>query len=387
MGSRKRIKQYLMLLLVIGVVAVAASGGGTFASFSAEVTNPNNTFATGSLILNNTHGTTTCTSAFNSGASNPNNNTNSTGHDCSTLFNIAPFTYTHAAMGSGANGDATITLTSLTGTIYRGDVLSITPNSGSSFTVTTTNTTPVTSPGPVSISGTLGHTFTSATILDASPTALADVTLQNAGTLAANDVVLTPAGCTPSYREGSATLNVVGTVSGAAGPIPVTGVTGSWSSGDPIVVTEGAHSQTFIATGNVTGGSIPVQAGQTWNYGYSSAATVSGPQFNGNTANAICGQLLLSITEISTAPPFTNFANAAGCVYGGNSNPVQGASSCDLTQGIALSTTTPTALGGTLAAGASRYFQLAVHLNSSGFDNTYQNTAGTGFSLTWHVDQ
>jgi predicted ribosomally synthesized peptide with SipW-like signal peptide len=48
--SKKRIKQYLMLLTVIGLVSVA-SGSGTFASFNAEVTNAGNTFATGTLLL------------------------------------------------------------------------------------------------------------------------------------------------------------------------------------------------------------------------------------------------------------------------------------------------------------------------------------------------
>ena len=56
--SKKRIKQYLMLLTVVGLVAIAAGGGnGTFASFNAEVTNAGNTFATGDLLLSNTANT------------------------------------------------------------------------------------------------------------------------------------------------------------------------------------------------------------------------------------------------------------------------------------------------------------------------------------------
>ena len=51
--SKKRIKQYLMLLTVIGLVSIA-SGSGTFASFSAETTNAGNTFATGTIVLSNT---------------------------------------------------------------------------------------------------------------------------------------------------------------------------------------------------------------------------------------------------------------------------------------------------------------------------------------------
>jgi predicted ribosomally synthesized peptide with SipW-like signal peptide len=60
--SKKRVKQYLMLLTVIGLVSIA-SGSGTFASFSAQTTNIGNTFAAGTLFLHNTaNGGTTCTS-------------------------------------------------------------------------------------------------------------------------------------------------------------------------------------------------------------------------------------------------------------------------------------------------------------------------------------
>jgi predicted ribosomally synthesized peptide with SipW-like signal peptide len=82
--SKKRTKQYLLLLMVIGLVSIAAGGSGTFASFSAETTNAGNYFATGSLFLHNTHGATTCTSESASG--NLNNGLN--GDTCSTLFNV-----------------------------------------------------------------------------------------------------------------------------------------------------------------------------------------------------------------------------------------------------------------------------------------------------------
>jgi predicted ribosomally synthesized peptide with SipW-like signal peptide len=83
--SKKRIKQYLMLLGVIGLVAIA-SGGGTFASFSAEVTNPGNTFASGTLFLHNTSGATTCTSESNSLNVNPGTGAPN-GNSCAILFN------------------------------------------------------------------------------------------------------------------------------------------------------------------------------------------------------------------------------------------------------------------------------------------------------------
>jgi len=87
--SRRRLKQYLMLLTAVGIVAVAASGSGTFASFSAEVTNPGNTFAAGTLFLHDTNGSTTCTSE--SATAGPNFNVNpgdgTNGNQCATLFN------------------------------------------------------------------------------------------------------------------------------------------------------------------------------------------------------------------------------------------------------------------------------------------------------------
>lgn len=62
--SKKRTKQYLMLLMVVGLVSIAAGGGGgTFASFNAQVTNAGNTFQTGTLLLSNSvDGGTPCTS-------------------------------------------------------------------------------------------------------------------------------------------------------------------------------------------------------------------------------------------------------------------------------------------------------------------------------------
>lgn len=82
--SRKRMKQYLMLLAAAGVIAVALSGPGTFASFSAQVTNPGNTFAAGTLFLHDTNGSTTCTSE--SGTLNVNPGDGSDGDTCAVLF-------------------------------------------------------------------------------------------------------------------------------------------------------------------------------------------------------------------------------------------------------------------------------------------------------------
>jgi predicted ribosomally synthesized peptide with SipW-like signal peptide len=82
--SKKRMKQYLLLLAAIGVIAVVLGGSGTFATFNAQVTNPGNTFAAGTLFLHDTNGATTCTSESASLNVNPGDGTN--GDSCAVLF-------------------------------------------------------------------------------------------------------------------------------------------------------------------------------------------------------------------------------------------------------------------------------------------------------------
>ena len=109
--SKKRVKQYLMLLTVIGLVSIAA-GSGTFATFTAEVTNPGNTFASGTLFLHNYGGTSTCTSESNSLNVNP--GTGVGGNACDVLFNNIDLS---SAAGSTAHLDL-----SNAGTINASDI-------------------------------------------------------------------------------------------------------------------------------------------------------------------------------------------------------------------------------------------------------------------------
>ena len=83
--SKNRLKQCLMLLTVVGLVAVAAGGGsGTFASFTAETTNTGNSFATGTIVLSNTvNGGTACLST-NGGATDTNIN-----GACAAAYSVA----------------------------------------------------------------------------------------------------------------------------------------------------------------------------------------------------------------------------------------------------------------------------------------------------------
>jgi predicted ribosomally synthesized peptide with SipW-like signal peptide len=81
-------KTYLKILMLAGVLAVIGGGAGTFASFTAETTNSGNTFATGTLFLQNdgiTNAggtTTTCKSEAGPAAAPYNQQT------CATLFTV-----------------------------------------------------------------------------------------------------------------------------------------------------------------------------------------------------------------------------------------------------------------------------------------------------------
>jgi hypothetical protein len=81
----KKAKRYLMLLVAVGLIAVAAGGSGTFATFSAETANNNNFFATGTLFLHATANATTCTSE----AATDNINVTNVGGGCNALFSVA----------------------------------------------------------------------------------------------------------------------------------------------------------------------------------------------------------------------------------------------------------------------------------------------------------
>jgi predicted ribosomally synthesized peptide with SipW-like signal peptide len=92
-------KTYLKWLIAVGVLAVIGGGAGTFATFNATTTNAGNTFATGSLVLSNTVGASTCLST---GGGNTDTNTNSVG--CGTVFNS-----TISKPGDIAGGNVTLT--------------------------------------------------------------------------------------------------------------------------------------------------------------------------------------------------------------------------------------------------------------------------------------
>jgi hypothetical protein len=235
------------------------------------------------------------------------------------------------------------------------------------------------------------------TVTDENDTYTANLTLTNAGTIDAGSIKVTPSGvCASQYTEGSSTLSAGVTAGDPVTTVSFTGGDATFKTGDSVVVSETVsgvtHAQTFIASADSSAGSVAVSSGpaQTWNYAYTGAATVSGPEFNGaGTPQTLCDALTLSITEESSSTFDPALASGTQCAYGVAGTGTFASTVCDLDTSPALSsfTSAHTLPNTALTHGASRYFLVAVHYGGSAFDNTYQNTGTTAFGLTWHIDQ
>lgn len=395
-------KKYLMLLAAIGLIATAAGGMGTFASFNAEVTNSGNSFATGTLILNDSGGTNTCTSAGD--LSGPNSNST----DCDTLFKLSKFTFgqttlSTATLGTVDGANAVITVAAISGAaIYKGDTLTISQGANSDALPVKVGALVGGTSLTVDASG-LTHSYTNgATIVDRNDTYLANLTLTNAGSIDASGIKFqNTTSCAATYTTGHTTLNMGTVVLGASSGTTLTFSTlpvAAFKAGDAVVVSQSGHANTFIAASNSTATTVAVTAAQPWNFAYTTAAVVSGPEFNGASPQNLCNSLTFSITETTSA--FSpSFASAVGCSYGSTTSPVA-TNSCDLGASPSLTSlpSTLTALqlgtaagtgnsGQLLSAGGSRYFLLAVHYGGASFNNTFQNTEATSVNLRWHIDQ
>jgi predicted ribosomally synthesized peptide with SipW-like signal peptide len=403
--KKNRTKQYLMLLTVAGLIAiVGGAGSGTFASFNAEVSNTGNYFATGTLVLNDNGGTTTCTSAADSG-----NQNNLSTNGCDTLFQVGPVTsvtgtLSTALVSPSPNTTSLVFSGGLTGgSIDAGDDLVVSDGAGhtQTFTATAGADPAGTSVTVTSVAATFAFPIGS-TITDATSTQYAKLTLTNAGTLDADGIKFdVPSACATTFNEGESAGLTTALVSGASvGSLDFAALTGGgYAIGDPIVVTDGAgHSQTFIASSAAAEGdaTVDVQA-QDANFSYpagGSPATVSGPEFT--PAGELCTDLKLSVVETDSSFNHSSGTAAEGCAYG-----TAGGSAglgCIIGSGTALASvpSSPTALtlasginsntGTNLSSGKSRYFLVAVKQTSTSLDNTYQNRKAT-FDLLWHLDQ
>jgi hypothetical protein len=386
-----------MLLMVVGLVSIAAGGGGTFASFSAETTNAGNYFATGSLILNDKGNSNTCTSA---GDTTNNANTAAT-NGCDTFFTLPTLTTPRTTLTGVANtsGATTLTFAALTGAaIDAGDTLTITD--GLTTETVTTATGADVGATSVTINPGLAHTHAAGVkVTDSSATYYAKLTLTNAGTVDAGDIKYEVPSCSNAAQEGNTTLNGALTSGAVITSLTVHAVTGAFATGDPIVIVEGTQSQTFTASSPVADGDTTININSAKvNFSYADSDAVAGPSFG--VVSNLCAGLKLSVVETNSTFAHDGTTNALGCAAGtlDPTNATDGLG-CTLNSGTALNNAGLNALqalslasggsgntGTDLTAGASRYFLVAVKLPGTALDNTYQNRKA-GFDMTWHIDQ
>ncbi len=302
----KKTKRYLMLLVAVGLIAVAAGGSGTFATFSAETANNGNYFATGTLFLHTTKsGGSTCKSEVDS------NNANVTSNGCDFLFHVTQL---------GVNQTTTVNLQ-----------------------------------------------------------------LANAGSISASKL---------EFALGSACADSVPTIttttgslsSGAQTTIAVAALPQAILAGTQIRIKQGANTDvvTVAVDAAATSTSIDVTGSSTTN-SYTSGALIQ-LVTNFGAAN-LCSNLQFYVQEMNAG-----WVANQKCVYptGGSTNCAFGATHIsdigtslnDLTGD--LWTGGPNAATA-LAAGKTRYFQLAVKSPAS-FSNAQQN-AQAAFDVTWHIEQ
>lgn len=109
----KKNRRWLYIVLAGGLIALGA-GGGTFASFNAQTTNPGNSFTTGNLYLSDNASATTCFSY------NGTNNQNPSG--CAAIL-----TATNERPGQTPTGQVNLTNT---GTLSAGAISVAAPTTG-----------------------------------------------------------------------------------------------------------------------------------------------------------------------------------------------------------------------------------------------------------------
>lgn len=364
--SRKHVKQYLMLLLAVGVIAVSLSGGGTFATFNAQVANRSNTFVTGTLYLHETK-TGTCTSESASSNSNLNTSGVHLGDACDVLFS-----------GVNSSGYGLVKLTMKNAGTLDGDGLHLAFGDGA----------------------TDGFTYNGC---------VSSTDWEQVGSVAATNGFTTSGGTdgAGTFTDASAGDTITS--------IHLTAALGiALYSGATFQITDSGNTETFTTTGIVspTATTIPVVSHTTTNALSHSDPVKYSPQFNGGAGN-LCSDLKLEIVEVPTAPdlnsvtvdPTTGNSSApAGstCALGGATNGTNG---CDFTSASTLtslagSATYPTFTdlsllsnpGGNhpntltgMDAGASRYIAVIVAVDPTA-SNSVQGLQAA-FDLVWNMNQ
>jgi len=405
----KNAKRYLMLIAAVGLVAIAAGGSGTFATFNATVSNNGNTFASGTLYLHDTNGSTTC--ASESSATNTNigaavSLSSPTLHDtsngCATLFSnltlpnaTGKIAATHTITSSGSVSN--IYVSGLSGNpIALGDEILLNDGSGDTQPFYVSGTTS-TSSGVTTIpvhTQTATATFTAGTATATDDARFASITLVNAGTINASDIEVSTA-CDDSFNT------TTGTVSSTNGTAHTITLSPPLTNGIPLGTTikDGTATVGTLSASAAPGSTVLQFAGGP--SGVSNGDTLSWAiQFTGS-GTALCGSLPIAIVETADSTFNHDAATPAlGCATPADTGAIALANyGCNWTTAPAISDSflsSPDALvlasggnGNTTALDGSngtRHFVVGIGSPPGGLSNPSQNELAT-FDLTWKIAQ
>jgi predicted ribosomally synthesized peptide with SipW-like signal peptide len=309
--------------MVVGLVSIAAGGGGTFASFSAETTNAGNTFATGSLLLHDTTGGTTCTSE--SASTNLNNGLN--GDTCHTIFSVnATDSHAHYAQLTLQNA----------GSLDASDIKFALASACTNAKVYESNTT---------LAGDATAGDTSITV--ATPMAIG---INSGAWLYLSDGT--------NHEE----VQVTG------GPYGLNPAGGTIALATPLVNSYAAATPTNVESSPQFSGGADLCGGLDFNITETDSGFTTTTQNDTGTTGALgCAY--------GTATGGTD-----GCLFDNTS----GDTLATLPTG-SLNQTALTLNASPFGSGESRYFLLGIKPDSS-FGNAYQDEKAT-FDLVWHIDQ
>jgi predicted ribosomally synthesized peptide with SipW-like signal peptide len=374
--SSKRVKQYLMLLTAIGLIAIASGGGsGTFASFTAEVHNPGNTFATGSLYL---HDSVTnlaeCKSEEAPANSNTSETPNTSGHNCDTLLTVPNSTLAPNGLvdeaGANTTGPLTGTITNIDVTDWNGgttglqfgiaDGAEVQLDNGTTQDICTVNGAVAQGATTIVVSScALGaHSYGAGSIVSSHGPFIAHLTLRNAGSI-----------------DGSDLKFALDSVSNAGGcDQTVAGLGGSTTLCSHLDFTITEVDNTFSAAVDSTTGDIT--SGQGCAYGTAAS--------NGCLANSHV------MTDVSTQNPttFSGSWTSLNLFSTGGTNNTRQPVGVDSTLNHATGSGPgdPNADPGTNDSnpGGARYFLVTIWPGD--LTNGDQGATAT-FDIIWHMDQ
>lgn len=388
MGA-KRVKQYLMLLLAIGVVAVVASGSGTFASFNAQVQHNNNTFATGTLLLHATSNGTTCASESNSGNLNVSDPTG-----CTVLFNYQIGSPGHGTLNTALTSGNSVTqlvVDNLTAGVEPGDLIKVTDTGNQTFTATATVAAGNPATIPVIAQNANANYSTSATVDVQTYTKYASIELKNAGTLNAKDIQFGMPSCTNSAQSTLTIGTTNATIpNGATSVTLAAGAAFGVASGKTVTIAGNNLTLTSQLNPGATTINFSAWGGST----IASSSTVTNKPFIDTGSGTLCGQLQYSVVQTDASFNHDSTNAAQNCALGTTSTGGIGcAFSGSFTFGSPTALTNlsiPNAVFGNsaneLTNGQSRYFVIGVQTNVAGLTNADQNQLAT-FSIKWNIDQ